>query len=69
MIAEVSRFCREEELEYDDYDVAAPRRSGGHREMSGRAKFARQARHSRGGGKAKLFNGAHLRRTNRHVAW
>ncbi|MCA9265597.1 MAG: hypothetical protein KDA60_17170 [Planctomycetales bacterium] len=68
MIADASRFREMDEFDTNEF-VAPARRQDAHRELSGRAKFARQARHSRGGGKAKLFNGAHLRRTNRHVSW
>ena len=70
MIADASRFRCDDELELDDaLEACGQRRTAGSREMTGRAKFARTARHSRGHGKAKLFNGAHLRRRDRHVAW
>jgi len=71
MIAEVSRCSDLDDYGWDDAtDAATERALRGGRELSGRAKFARASRHKRGsGGRAKLFNGAHLRRQNRHVAW
>jgi hypothetical protein len=69
MIADASRFREVEEYDGEEFSVDRSSRMGGGRELTGRAKFARASRHSRGGGKAKLFNGSHLRRRDRHVAW
>jgi hypothetical protein len=36
-------------------------------DISSKAKMVRAARHRRNQGKAKLYNGAHLRRNSRHA--
>ena len=70
MIADASRFGEIEQFDCEEWTDERQIRQAGRRELTGRAKFARQSRHSRGnGGQAKLFNGSHLKRQNRRVAW
>ena len=59
---------RFEEFDTDEAysDQAAMR--GKNWDISSRAKMVRAARHRRNQGKAKLYNGAHLRRNSRQAA-
>lgn len=57
--------ARYEELDDDQAYESAAGVSGKNWDISSKAKMVRAARHRRNQGKAKLFNGAHLRRNSK----